>query len=498
MISKVISLYVYGGWIMEIFYTPRFARLGDVVPYYDKKRKQLHHFYLKNPHSDAPEGEALKGWHYLGTEDNLNFIEKPIHIRGGTGCIVEVDNIYHMFYCTFDFDKTPVAQWCRHAVSKDLENWTDILEDKFGPDGVIYKDTDWRDPFVFWNEEENKWWMLIAARENINTQRNGCVGLCVSDDLKNWEYRKPFYSPRINQAANECPDLFKIGDWYYLVYSNYTDGFATYYRMSRSINGPWIRPTVDTFDGRAYYAAKTATDGVNHYAYGWNPTKGGDIWGFDPNKNFGQDYKTWDWGGTLVVHQLTQHEDGTLGVSPVEAVKNAFNKDIIPTLNSLEGIWEINENIVKCKSWDGFSSALSSEIPNETCKLEAKISFSDNTREFGLSLFVGDEFADGYYFIFNTYKNMVEFKTGVRMSEDGGKMFPYAIEMERPIVLSPCVEYDISIYIQDSVGLMYINNDVAFSFRMYNKNENHLGFFVCDGEVKISDINYHIISKENI
>ena len=100
-----------------------------------------------------------------------------------------------MFYCTFD-DK-PQAQWIRHAVSRDLTDWQDILEDKFGPDGIIYRMTDWRDPFVFWNQEAGKWWMLVAARENRPTERNGCVALCVSDDLSRWEYEKPLYSPGI-------------------------------------------------------------------------------------------------------------------------------------------------------------------------------------------------------------------------------------------------------------------------------------------------------------
>ena len=70
--------------------------------------------------------------------------------------------------------------------------------------------------------------MLLAARENGATERNGCVALSVSDDLAHWEYRRPLYAPRTHQGAYECPDFFKMGDWYYLVYSSYMDGFSTY------------------------------------------------------------------------------------------------------------------------------------------------------------------------------------------------------------------------------------------------------------------------------
>ncbi len=112
------------------------------------------------------------GWHRLITEDNRNFHETPVYIDGGTGSIVKVDDTYHMFYCTFGFDKDPVLQWARHAVSKDFLHWEDIPEDKFGPDGKIYRsESDWRDPHVFWNEEEQQWWMLIAANEVAPTER---------------------------------------------------------------------------------------------------------------------------------------------------------------------------------------------------------------------------------------------------------------------------------------------------------------------------------------
>lgn len=122
--------------------------------------------------------------------------------------------------------------------------------------------------------------MLLAARGNGATERNGCVALCVSDDLAHWEYRRPLYALRTHQGAYECPDFFKMGDWYYLVYSSYTDGFSTYYRMSRFPKGPWLKPRVDTFDGRAFYAAKTGTDGKDRFIYGWNPTRGENGCGF--------------------------------------------------------------------------------------------------------------------------------------------------------------------------------------------------------------------------
>lgn len=74
---------------------------------------------------------------------------------------------------------------------------------------------------------------------------------------------------------HEMPDLFRRGDWWCLLTTEYSDRSKTVYRMSRSMCGPWSAPVHDAFDGRAYYAARTASDGAHRYLFGWVPTKAG-------------------------------------------------------------------------------------------------------------------------------------------------------------------------------------------------------------------------------
>lgn len=470
---------------MDLFYTPEYAKTGDVIPFYDEDSKTFVNYYLKNWNPDAPKDKVIYGWHRIATSDNRNFDEVPTNIHGGTGSVIKNGGIYHMFYCTFDAD--PPAQWARHATSTDLIHWEDIPEDKFGPDGIIYKTSDWRDPFVFWNEEEKKWWMLLAARENTVTERNGCVALCVSEDLSKWDYRKPLYAPGMNQSANECPDLFKIGDWYYLVYSNYTDGFCTYYRMSRSLNGPWIRPEVDTFDGRAFYAAKTGYDGKNHYVYGWNPTKGENGWKFDSEQDYGKDYKTWNWGGSIVVHKLVQHEDGSLGVCPIDSVANAMKKEETAEIHGLTGKWTETDGIISCNSEYGYAASIGSWIPPQCC-IKATVKYSGNPTRFGIALHIDENFDKGYYLMFEPFFNRIQFRSGLRMYEQGGQMFPYTVELERPLRMEEGKEYKLSIYIQDTLAVLYVNDDLAFGFRMYNEKDRCLGFFVSDGNIELKDV----------
>ena len=56
---------------------------------------------------------------------------------------------------------------------------------------------------------------------------------------------------------HEMPDLFKIGEWWYLITTEYSHASKQVYRMAKSLKGPWIAPEDDGFDGRAYYAGRT-------------------------------------------------------------------------------------------------------------------------------------------------------------------------------------------------------------------------------------------------
>lgn len=83
---------------MQLFYRPGKAVLGDMIPFYDEGKWKP--FYLKNTRgNDGPDCEG--GWHMLTTEDHVHFTEHPTHIKGGTGSVLKVDEVYHMFYCTF-------------------------------------------------------------------------------------------------------------------------------------------------------------------------------------------------------------------------------------------------------------------------------------------------------------------------------------------------------------------------------------------------------------
>lgn len=112
---------------------------------------------------------------------------------------------------------------------------------------------------------------------------------------------------------HEMPDLFKMGDWWYHIVTEYSDKHKMVYRMAKSLDGPWIAPSDDAFDGSAYYAGRTFELNGKRILFGWVGTKEK----CDDRSNF-------EWAGTFVAHEVYQREDGTLGVRIPDTVWNAF------------------------------------------------------------------------------------------------------------------------------------------------------------------------------
>ena len=127
---------------MNLFFTPKDAKAGDVIPFFNEETKVFDNFYLKHWNPGTAKEEDKLRWHRITTRDHRAFRETPVNICGGTGCVVRSGGMYHMFYCTFE-DK-PQAQWIRHAVSRDLTDWKEILEDRFRENTAVSHTPIWK------------------------------------------------------------------------------------------------------------------------------------------------------------------------------------------------------------------------------------------------------------------------------------------------------------------------------------------------------------------
>ena len=276
---------------------------GDCMPFGYKDKFFLYH--QRDTRKPGPFGEPF-GWDLATTSDFVAYQDCGVAVPRGTdeeqdqfifaGSVFEAEGKFHIFYTGYNRDypaQGKASQVLMHAVSDDLYHWTKTQEALTFCPQEGYDPDDWRDPFVIWNEEAQEYLLILGARKiGPKTEQTGRTVKFTSKDLKNWEFQGDFWAPGL-YTMHEMPDLFKIGDWWYHIISEYSDKNKIIYRMSRSLEGPWIAPLDDAFDGRAYYAGRTFCLNGQRILFGWVPTK-----------EDGDDRKNFEWAGTFVAHEI--------------------------------------------------------------------------------------------------------------------------------------------------------------------------------------------------
>jgi len=477
---------------MTPFYKPHDGWAADFIPLY--AQGAFHLFYLKDYRDPATHGEGTP-WFHLSTTDFVHFEDHGEALARGaadaqdlfvfTGSAIHALGQYHIFYTGHNPHlraQGKPEQAVMHAVSDDLVTWRKVPEDTFfAPAGKddLYEPHDWRDPFVFFDAATNEYGMLLAARLKTGpSRRRGCTALCTSKDLKTWTVRDSFWTPGL-YFTHECPDLFQMGEWWYLVFSEFSERCVTRYRMSRSPAGPWLTPPDDTFDGRAYYAAKTASDGTpsdgtRRFVFGWNPTRIGE-----------KDDGAWQWGGNLVVHELVQHADGTLAVQVPDSVDAIYSQRTPVSFTPALGDCTVDASSAHLNATGtatagtatagAFACATAGSMP-ERFKIEATLSFSEGTQSFGVMLRADDALEAAYYLRFEPHQQRMVFDAWPRPGDR-----PYWPELERPLALAAGQPIPLKIYIEGSVCEIYVNDTVAMSTRLYNLKAGQWGVFASEG-----------------
>ncbi|NLF00704.1 MAG: DUF4975 domain-containing protein [Anaerolineales bacterium] len=309
--------------------------------------------------------------------------------------------------------------------------------------------------------------MLLAARQPGGpSRRRGCTALCASADLHTWEVRAPFWAPRL-YFTHECPDLFRLGDWWYLLFSEFSEANLTRYRMSRSLAGPWLTPPDDAFDGRAFYAAKTASDGAHRYLFGWCASREGE-----------RDDGRWQWGGNLVVHELTARADGTLAVRPPEGVVAAFHQPVELAPEQKPALGEPCDHAI-CLTAPG-SFVCEPVGPQPTCgKLTVTVHAQEHTRGCGLALCLSDDLEKGYYIRVEPQQQRLVFDLWPRPGDR-----PFVTGIERPLAVTPGEPLTLTVLLDGSVCVVYAGGQVALCARLYDlqqANARRWGVFVQQG-----------------
>lgn len=470
-----------------VFFRPAAGWVGDIIPF-----EHDGVFYLYYLHELRETPKPGTPWNLVTTRDLVVFDDRGVALPSGgqaaedfnayTGSIVDgPDGLAHLFYTAQNPARRgrdgQALQLIAHATSADGQrSWTKHPELTFGaPEG--YETADWRDPFVFFDDDKEIWRMLVAARhEHGPARRRGVIAELRSEDLLTWTPVAPFWDPR-RYIAHECPEVFRWGRWWYLVYSEFSESFTTRYRVSRSADGPWEVPANDSIDGRAYYAAKTAAREGRRFFFGWIATKEGD-----------SDDGEWQWAGTMSVLEAAQRADGALDFAIPAELRESFSEDF-PVF--FEPTIPIAIDVP-----DGYGAALSAEELPETFFAEARIDIRQVTTETGLLIRANEDGDSSYVIRLEPKRGRVVLDrwprkvTGAAQWQISGDV-PHEIELERPCTLEPG-QHLVELIIDRDVLVVNIDRSVTLSARIYGRPGGRLGFFVGEGAAVLDGLDVRV------
>ena len=466
------------------FHQPNGAWVGDVIPW--QEDGVFHLLYL---HESRRVPKIGMPWHRVTTENLVDFHDEGVALPSGgptasdfnvyTGSVVLAeDGTHHVFYTGHNPDHLgadgQALQLVMHAISTDgMRTWDRLEADTFSATAG-YETADWRDPFVFWDEEAALWRMLITARHADGPERRrGVIAQCTSTDLSTWEPVEPFWNPR-RYIAHECPEVFQWGDWWYLVYSEFSESFTTRYRMSRTLHGPWLVPEHDTLDGRAYYAAKSAARDGRRFFFGWIASRDG-----------AQDAGAWQWAGTMSVLEAEQRADGTLAFHPPTELRETFGENGAPG-----AVTPVAPGTV-LSAPDGYTDAISSADAPASFRLVTRFDIAPGTTECGVLLRASADGDEGYVLRLEPKRDRLVFdrwprsSTGTEQWQISGDV-PFAVELERPCHLAPG-RHELEVIVDGDLCVATVDDTVVLSTRLYDRPTGRVGVFVGEGTVTVEE-----------
>ena len=463
-----------------IFYKPHNAFAADAIPFYHNG--EFYIYYLQDFRDAANHGDGIS-WYLLKTKDFVNYEEMgevlpcgnedEQDLRVYTGCVFEHGGKFYIFYTGHNDRNIPKGipqEKIMLAESDDLLHWRKRERILLEPPAFVEKH-DFRDPFVFFDGERYN--MLLAARYlNGPFNRKGVTLCAVSDNLYDWTVlEQPFYAPN-KYFTHECPDRFVEGEYEYLLFSEFSDVFRTHYRYRKLGSESWITPVDDVFDNRAFYAAKTVSDGKRRFLIGWIPTRNED-----------KDYGYWHWGGALTVRELAQNSDGTLRARCYDAKADFYKESLQTELDFTLGNVYGDSRSVMLSSAEGFAACLFETGLQGDFMLQFDFSI-DKQGEFGIIFKSDKQLNNCYKLRFIPAQNKIVFDREPRNCCDNVQM----PELERYFVCKAGVKHSCKLFVGGECFELYVDDCVALSGRAIDFKETHAGFFASECNARVMDI----------
>lgn len=476
------------------FYKPQSGYVGDPMPYYNADDQLFYLYYLQDWRNGAPTDHPI---YCINTSDYSRFWgfseAIPCGVAGsqetllGTGSFIKDDKGTLYGYYTGHNGSLYPAEKVMLATSNDMKTFTKkSLYTMEAPDG--YDKNNFRDPFVYYDPIRSLYVMVVTTLKD----GKGVLARFTSSDLLNWSSISPLTDFDSDAEILECPDIFQMGTKWYLVFSriNRDEHRKTFYRISDSPEGPWKQcedesGIHETFDGLFLYAAKTSLQGNNRFLSGWCST-GQEVNG----KN------ELDWAGSLITHKLVQQESGKLYPSIVEAIndKFKFSVDFLNLKNKGNVSGGGSSYILEANDERSYVQFNRNTTP---VKITMKIDASQSNR-FGFSFGACDDLSELYSVTFDlTESNRWSMPALFLYQESIYSTGSYEKELNfTPLIVPANKNFDITILIEKSVCVIYVNNNVAFTNRIYKMDKNPWTFFVDQGAISVSDLKIYKESED--
>lgn len=496
----------------DTYYKPAVGYVGDPMPFFDPVAGDFKVLYLQDFRPN-PEGTYHPIWG-VSTKDAAHYTAlgelvscgtlKSQDAAIGTGSTIydEASKLYYTFYTGNKYKPTgdESAQAVMVATSADFKTWTKDRTFLIKGQDFGYDKNDFRDPFVF-KGDDGKFHMLVSTKKG----GKGSLAEFVSDDLKNWTDNGVFMTMMWDRFY-ECPDLFKMGDYWYLVYSEIHHAVRrVQYFKGRTLDelkactandvARWPDAHEGFLDSRGLYAGKTASDGTNRYLWGWCPTRSG-----KDNTAVGASPAEPEWAGNLVCYKLIQHEDGTLTLGEVEAISNKYNKVCEVEVKDQNGMSVVERkdaegNLIRDEKGEVIKDTilsgdnaymLLSRLGNHN-KISFTVTTSNEWDKFGISMVRGSDSKKYYTMVVNPEN---ENNRKVNFEEQGVEGKGFIAGIDGYVFARPADNvYNITIYTDNSICVMYINDVCSYTNRIYGIQKNCWSINSYNGaNVKVSNL----------
>lgn len=491
------------------YYLPAIGRVGDPMPFYDENAGDFKILYLQEyPVNDDKRFHPIwavstkDGCSYESLGEILPVGETRLQQDAalGTGCCYysKAEKLYYLYY-TGHNGLCNSREVIMRATSSDFKTWTkDNIWTLKGETYGLSKE-DFRDPQIF--EDNGTFHMVISSYIGKDPRFVDFT----STNLKDWEFNGVFNM--VWDRFCECPDIFKMGDWWYIVYSEaFKKDFSrkvkymkakTLQDLKNCFNDPggnWPDEHEGILETRAFYAAKTAYNGKDRFIWGWSPFRTGSSY-HDKNLAVGADGEP-NWSGALVCHKLIQHADGTLSVGEVPGMANKFTKPaevkVLQSENYTDGALKGNAYVLFNRL--GYHNHISFTVTTETNKDNFGISFARGTEIVKLKNEQTGEMEDvvrdatRYYTLFFASeweggRRKVNFE---QQGPEGRGFIPGADGYIIPVPDKNT--YKIDIFTDNSVVVTYINGEWGTTQRIYGLAKNCWGINSYGGNITVSDL----------